>query len=71
MKARGDLVAYLRDLKASKEAQSYYRQRAAHLRLVAQLERAADPLAARRTRYHSEMLEHAARSEYFDPEVHA
>ena len=67
MKRAGSILAYIRDLDASKSAQCQYRKRAAELREQAHVDaEEGRPLTARRNRYYADMAQHAARSEWFD-----
>ena len=63
------VAQFLRDTATSKAAQRNYRRQAALLRAVSH-ERAevGDEKAARFARYCASMAEHAARSEFFNPE---
>lgn len=69
MRSPRSVEQFIRDVTSSKAAQAHYRKRAAELRDEAHREAEAQrPLTARRRRYEAQMLDHAARSEYFDPE---
>ncbi len=66
MKRSTSIAAYIRDLGASKNAQQWYRHRAAELREQAETE--GKPLTSRVARYNAKIADHAARAEFFDPE---
>jgi len=69
MKRSTSIAAYIRDLTASKNAQQWYRHRAAELREQAhQAETEGKPLTSRVAKYNAKIADHAARAEFFDPE---